>query len=66
VVKAARAYVQLGGRVVADVDLADFFDRLNHEICHDLKRLKRSVRTRMPSGVAGAVAKLADFGSRSS
>jgi RNA-directed DNA polymerase len=31
-VKAARAYVQQGRRVVVDVDLAKFFDRVNHDI----------------------------------
>src|SRR5690606_14900953 len=30
-VKAARAYVQSGKRVVVDVDLAKFFDRVNHD-----------------------------------
>lgn len=38
-VKAARAYVQSGKRVVVDVDLAKFFDRVNHDILID--RLKR-------------------------
>lgn len=37
-VKAARAYVQAGKRVVVDVDLAKFFDRVNHDILID--RLK--------------------------
>jgi RNA-directed DNA polymerase len=40
-VKAARAYVQLGKRVVVDVDLAKFFDRVNHDILID--RLKRRI-----------------------
>jgi RNA-directed DNA polymerase len=40
-VKAARAYVQSGKRVVVDVDLAKFFDRVNHDILMD--RLKRRV-----------------------
>ncbi len=31
-VKAARAYVQQGRRIVVDVDLAKFFDRVNHDI----------------------------------
>jgi len=31
-VKAARAFVQSGKRVVVDVDLAKFFDRVNHDI----------------------------------
>ena len=34
-VKAARAYVQSGKRVVVDVDLAEFFDRVNHDILID-------------------------------
>ncbi|MBI3100626.1 MAG: group II intron reverse transcriptase/maturase [Burkholderiales bacterium] len=38
-VKAARAYVQSGKRVVVDVDLAQFFDRVNHDILID--RLKK-------------------------
>jgi RNA-directed DNA polymerase len=38
-VKAARGYVQSGKRVVVDVDLAKFFDRVNHDILTD--RLKR-------------------------
>jgi RNA-directed DNA polymerase len=33
--KAARAYVQAGKRVVVDVDLAKFFDRVNHDILID-------------------------------
>lgn len=40
-VKAARAYVQTGKRVVVDVDLAKFFDRVNHDILID--RLKRRI-----------------------
>ena len=39
--KAARAYVQSGKRVVVDVDLAKFFDRVNHDILID--RLKRRI-----------------------
>lgn len=34
-VKAARAYVQSGCRVVVDVDLSKFFDRVNHDILMD-------------------------------
>jgi retron-type reverse transcriptase len=30
-----RAYVQAGKRVVVDVDLAKFFDRVNHDILID-------------------------------
>jgi RNA-directed DNA polymerase len=40
-VKAARAYVQSGKRVVVDVDLAKFFDRVNHDILID--RLKSRI-----------------------
>ncbi|MCE4558282.1 group II intron reverse transcriptase/maturase [Pelomonas cellulosilytica] len=40
-VKAARAYVQSGKRVVVDVDLAKFFDRCNHDILVD--RLRRRI-----------------------
>jgi len=40
-VKAAREYVQSGKRVVVDVDLAKFFDRVNHDILID--RLKRRI-----------------------
>ena len=40
-VMAARAYVQMGKRVVVDVDLAKFFDRVNHDILID--RLRRRI-----------------------
>ena len=40
-VKAARAYVQSGKGVVVDVDLAKFFDRVNHDIL--IERLKRRI-----------------------
>ena len=40
-VNAARAYVQSGKRVVVDVDLAKFFDRVNHDILID--RLKKRI-----------------------
>jgi RNA-directed DNA polymerase len=40
-VQAARAYVQSGKHVVVDVDLAKFFDRVNHDILID--RLKRRI-----------------------
>ena len=40
-VKAARAYVHSGKRVVVDVDLARFFDRVNHDIL--VGRLKRRI-----------------------
>ena len=40
-VKAARAYVQSGKRVAVDVDLAKFFDRVNHDILID--RLRKRI-----------------------
>jgi len=40
-VKAARAYVRAGRRVVVDVDLAKFFDRVNHDILID--RLRKRI-----------------------
>ena len=40
-VKAARTYVQSGKRVVVDVDLAKFFDRVHHDILID--RLNRRI-----------------------
>ncbi len=40
-VKAARSYVQSGKRVVVDVDLEKFFDRVNHDILID--RLRKRV-----------------------
>ena len=40
-VKAARGYVQSGKRVVVDVDLTKFFDRVNHDILID--RLNRRI-----------------------
>jgi RNA-directed DNA polymerase len=40
-VKAARAHVQSGKRIVVDVDLAKFFDRVNHDILID--RLKKRI-----------------------
>jgi len=41
-VKAARRYVQEGKRVVVDVDLSKFFDRVNHDILMD--RLQRHIQ----------------------
>jgi len=40
-VKAARGCVQLGKRVVVDVDLSKFFDRVNHDILID--RMRRCI-----------------------
>lgn len=40
-VKAARTFVQSGKRVVVDVDLAKFFDRVNHDIL--VERLRRCI-----------------------
>ena len=40
-VKAARAYVQSGKRVVVDVDLEKFFDRVNHDIL--MERLSKRI-----------------------
>ena len=40
-VKAARAYVQTGKRVVVDVDLSKFFDRVNHDIL--INRLRKRI-----------------------
>lgn len=40
-VMAARAYVQSGKRVVVDVDLAKFFDRVNHDIL--IHRLEKRI-----------------------
>jgi group II intron reverse transcriptase/maturase len=40
-VLAAQAYVQSGRRVVVDVDLEKFFDRVNHDIL--ISRLKKSI-----------------------
>ena len=40
-VKAARHYVQQGKRVVVDVDLSKFFDRVNHDILMD--RLQKHI-----------------------
>jgi len=57
-VKAARAYVQSGKRVVVDVDLAKFFDRVNHDILIDrlLRRIDdagviRLVRAYLNAGI---------------
>ena len=57
-VKAARAYVQTGKRVVVDVDLAKFFDRVNHDILIDRLRKRiddagviRLVRAYLSAGI---------------
>lgn len=49
-VKAARGYVQSGRRVVVDVDLSKFFDRVNHDIL--IGRLRRHVDD---AGVIGLI-----------
>jgi RNA-directed DNA polymerase len=57
-VKAARAYVQSGKRVVVDVDLAKFFDRVNHDILMDRlskripdKAVLRLIRAYLNAGI---------------
>jgi len=57
-VKAAQSYVQSGRRVVVDVDLEKFFDRVNHDILIDRlqKRLNdagviRLIRAYLNSGI---------------
>jgi group II intron reverse transcriptase/maturase len=40
-VRAARGYIQSGRRWVADVDLAKFFDRVNHDVL--MERLSRQI-----------------------
>jgi RNA-directed DNA polymerase len=62
-VKAARAYVQSGKRVVVDVDLEKFFDRVNHDILIDRLRKRiedggviRLIRVYLNAGImAGGV-----------
>jgi RNA-directed DNA polymerase len=57
-VLAAQAYIQSGLRVVVDVDLAQFFDRVNHDILIDRLRKKindpgviRLIRAYLNSGI---------------
>ena len=54
-VKAARGYLQSGKRVVVDVDLAKFFDRVNHDVLMARvalrigdRRVLRRVRRQVP------------------
>ena len=62
-VNAARKYVQSGKRVVVDVDLAKFFDRVNHDILIDRLRKRiddagviRLIRAYLNAGImAGGV-----------
>ena len=57
-VEAARAFVQKGKRYVVDMDLEQFFDRVNHDILMDRlakripdKRVLRLIRRYLESGV---------------
>jgi group II intron reverse transcriptase/maturase len=57
-VQAAQAYVQSGRRVVVDVDLEKFFDRVNHDILMDRVRKRigdagviRLIRAYLNSGI---------------
>lgn len=57
-VKAAQTYVQSGRRVVVDVDLEKFFDRVNHDILMDRLRKRindagviRLIRAYLNSGI---------------
>lgn len=59
-VKAARRYVQEGWRVVVDVDLSKFFDRVNHDILmHRLQKhitdvpTLRLIRSYLNAGIMG-------------
>ena len=65
-VKAARAYVQSGKRVVVDVDLTKFFDRVNHDILMSRLQMRikdagllRLIRAYLNAGImdGGVVAK---------
>ena len=60
-VKAARGYVQSGKRVVVDVDLSKFFDRVNHDILIDRLRKRiddagviRLIRAYLNAGIMDA------------
>ena len=59
-VRQAERYVQEGFRIVVDVDLEKFFDRVNHDILMDRlakriadKRILRLVRRYLQSGIMG-------------
>ncbi|QLG87199.1 group II intron reverse transcriptase/maturase [Chitinibacter bivalviorum] len=64
-VRQAQAYVQAGRRIVVDVDLAQFFDRVNHDILMDrlAKRIKdaallRLIRRYLQAGILDGGIKL--------
>jgi RNA-directed DNA polymerase len=72
-VKAARKYVQSGKRVVVDVDLAKFFDRVNHDILIDRLRKRiddagviRLIRAYLNAGImdAGVVSRAPSWARR--
>ena len=63
-VKAARAYVQSGKRVVVDVDLAKFFDRVNHDIL--LEAAPKAHRRRWSDSADSGVPERRNHGRRGS
>jgi RNA-directed DNA polymerase len=57
-VRAAQQYIQAGGRIVVDVDLEQFFDRVNHDVLMgrlakriEDKRMLRIIRRYLKAGV---------------